>query len=45
MILSTVLSRQRHGDGNPQEIIPISFNVQNMLHTRYYNINEREQGK
>ena len=30
---------------NPYQIIPISFNMQNVLQTRYYNIGEREQGK
>ena len=43
MILSDFLSR--HDDSDPHEIIPISFNMQNVLHTRYYNINEKEQGK
>ena len=43
MTLSDFLSRQRNDDGNPQEIIPILFNMH--LHTRYYSINEREQGK
>ena len=28
MILSNFLSRQKHNDSNPHEIIPISFNVQ-----------------
>ena len=25
--------------------MPISFNMQNILHSRYYNINERKEGK
>ena len=45
MILNCFLSRQKHDVSNPYEIILISFNMQNMLHTRYYNIGEREQGK
>ena len=45
VILSGFLSRQKHDDSDAHEIIPISFNVQNMLQTRYYNIGEREQGK
>ena len=44
MILSDFLSRQKH-DSNQHEIIPISFNMQNMLKTRYYKIGEREQEK
>ena len=38
MILSDFLSRQEHDDSNAQKIIPISFNMQNVLQTRYYNI-------
>ena len=30
------LSRQKHDNSNPNEIIPISFNMQNLLHVRYY---------
>ena len=45
MILSDFLSRQKHDDSDPYEIIPISFNMQKVLHIRYYNINEKEQGK
>ena len=40
MILSDIVSRQKHDDSNPHEIIPISFNIQGLLHTRYYNIGE-----
>ena len=40
MILSNFLSMQKHDDSNPYEIIPISFNMQNLLHARYYNINQ-----
>ena len=45
MIHSDFLSRQKYDDSNSHEIIPISFNMQNVLHAKYYNINEREQGK
>ena len=45
MILSDFLSRQKHDNNNPHEIIPISFNMQNILQTRYYNIGDREERK
>ena len=38
MILSNFLSRQKHDDNNPYEIIPISFNLQNILQTKYCNL-------
>ena len=44
MVLSDFLSRQKNDNINPHEIIPISFNMQNILQTRYYNIDEKEQG-
>ena len=31
------MSRQKHDDSNPHEIIPISINMQSILQTRYYN--------
>ena len=34
MTLSISLSRQKHDDSNPHQIIPISFNVQGMLQSR-----------
>ena len=40
MILSDFLSRQKHDGSNLYEIITISFNMQSVLHTRYYNIGE-----
>ena len=40
MILSNFLSRQKHDDSNPHEIIPVLFNMQNLLLARYYNIDE-----
>ena len=45
MILSDFLSRQKHDDSNPHEIIPISFNMQNILLCRYYNMGDRKAGK
>ena len=45
MILSDFLSRQKHDDSNPHEIIPILFNMHNVLQSKYYNITEKEQGK
>ena len=45
MILSDFLSRQTHDDSNPHEIIPISFSMQNLLHARYYNIDEDSSGR
>ena len=45
MILSDFLSRQKCGGSNPHEIIPISFDMQNVIHSRYYNIGERKEGK
>ena len=38
MILSDFLSRQKHEDSNPHDTIPISFNMHNILHERYYNL-------
>ena len=32
MVLSDFLSRQNHDDSNAHEIIPISFNVYQVLH-------------
>ena len=45
MIVNNPLSKQKHDNSYPHEIIPILFNMQNMLQTRYYNIGEREQRK
>ena len=45
MILSNFLFRQKEDDSNPHEIIPFSFNMQNILQSRYCNIGEREEGK
>ena len=38
MVLSDFLSRQKHDDSNPHEIIPISFNMHQVLHEKYYDI-------
>ena len=38
MILSDLLCRQRNNDSNLHEVIPISFNMRNILHDRYYNV-------
>ena len=38
VILSDFLSRQKHDDSNPHGIIPISFNIHNILHKRCYNL-------
>ena len=43
MILSNFLSRQNHNDSNPHEIIPISFNMHNLLHDKYYIIGKSEK--
>ena len=40
MILSDFLSRQKQ-----DEIIPISFNMQNILQSKYYNIDKSKDGK
>ena len=38
MILSDFLSRRMHDTSNPHEIIPISFNMYNILYETYYRI-------
>ena len=38
MVLSDFLSRKKHGDSNPCEIKPISFNMYQVLHEKYYDI-------
>ena len=37
MVLSDFLSRQSNNASNPHEIIPISFNMYQVLHEKYYN--------
>ena len=36
---------KKHDDSNPHEIISISFNIQGILHTRYYNLGKGNPGK
>ena len=43
MILRDFLSRQTHDDSVPHHIIPISFNMHNTLHEKYYNIEMKER--
>ena len=38
MILSDLLSREKHDNSDPHDIIPISFNIHNILHEKYYNL-------
>ena len=38
MVLSDLLSRQKTDDSNPHEIIPISFNMREVLHEKYCNL-------
>ena len=38
IILSDFLSRQKHDNSNPYDVIPISFNMHNILHERYCNL-------
>ena len=38
MVLSDFLTRQKHDSSNPHEIIPISFNMYQVLHKKYYDI-------
>ena len=50
MALSYFLSRQNNDDSNPHEIIPISFNMHQVLHENHYNIENylvqtRSQGR
>ena len=43
MILNDFLSRQKHNDSNPCEIIPISFNMHSILHKKYFNIGKSDK--
>ena len=38
MVLSDFPSKQNNNDSSPHEIIPISFNIHNVLQINYYNI-------
>ena len=42
MVLSNFLSRKNHNNSNPHEIIPISFNMYQVLHEIYYSIGNTE---
>ena len=43
MILSDFLSRQKHDDSDPHDIIPISFNMHRALYENYYSIETKEK--
>ena len=43
MVLSNFLSRQKHNYNNPHEIIPISFNMQQLLHAKSYDTENTEK--
>ena len=43
IILSDFLSRQRMDNSNPHEIIPISFDMQEILKDRYYNVGKESR--
>ena len=43
MILSDFLSRQKHDDSDPHNIILISFNMCNSLYETYYRIEPQDQ--
>ena len=45
MIPSDFVFRQNDDDSNLHEITPILFNMQGLLHSRYYNIGEGNSGK
>ena len=44
MILSDFLLKQKIDDRNPHEIIPISFNMREVLQERYYNLYNMRMG-
>ena len=43
MVLSDFLLRQNHDDSNPHKVIPIAFNMHNLLHEKYYNIGKSDR--
>ena len=45
MILNNFLSRQKCDDSNTHEIMPILFNMQDILQSWYYNLGEGKVGK
>ena len=42
MIFSDFLPRLRHDTNDPHEIIPLSFNLQDIIQNKYYKIHESE---
>ena len=44
-MLIDFLSKQKHDDSNPHQIMPILFNMQGILQTRYYNLGKRNPEK
>ena len=42
MVLSDFVSRHKHDNSNPHEIIPILLNMQNILQSKYYNIDKEK---
>ena len=45
MILNDFFSRQKHDNSDQHEIVPISFNMWNILHNMHFSKNKKEQGK
>ena len=45
MILGDLSTRQKFDDSDQHEVIAISFNMQEVLNARYYNIREGKQEK
>ena len=45
MILSDFLPRMNNDNSNVYEIIPTSFNMEEVMHARYYVIHETEENK
>ena len=45
MVISDFLSKQRHDNNKPHEIIPISYNMQGILQSKYCNLGEYNTGK
>ena len=45
MILSNFLSQQKNDDSNPHEIIPISYNMCQILDDNYYSENHLNSNK
>ena len=43
MILSDFFPRQTHDNSDSHDIIPISFNIHNTLHEKYYNIETKDR--